>query len=142
MHNTVVPDKIKPQFVKQDTIQLQQADAQVVEVVEGTAVVQAAPVVESVKAAPESRSEHVGKDGDTLKLGQRVVAHGYQSGVVMYIGELESMPSMKGMTYIGIKLDKPEGSGDGKVNGVRYFECDPFCSVFVTPHAVKQVTAL
>jgi len=55
----------------------------------------------------------------------------------MYIGELKNMPSMKGMTYMGIKLDRPEGSGDGTVNGVHYFDCDPFCSVFITPHAVK-----
>ena len=48
------------------------------------------------------------------------------------------MPSMKGVTYIGIKLDKAEGSSDGTVNGVRYFDCDPFCSVFVTPDSVKS----
>jgi len=87
-----------------------------------------------------SLHDFVGSDGsETLTLGQRVMAHGYQTGVIKYIGELKSMPSMNGVTYIGIKLDKPEGSGDGTVNGIRYFDCDPFCSVFVTPHTVKAI---
>jgi len=87
-----------------------------------------------------SLQEYIDAAGnDTLKLGQRVVAHGYQSGVIKYIGELKSMPAMNGVTYIGIKLDKPEGSGNGTVNGVRYFDCEPFCSVFVTPHTVKAI---
>jgi len=144
IQNTEVPDKIKPSFVKEDAIELTQvtpitqADAEVV-VTADAEVVTEAKVIEAPEA-PKSRTEHVGEGNDaSLTLGQRVSAHGYQSGVIMYIGELNSMPSMKGVTYIGIKLDKPEGSGNGTVNGVRYFECDPFCSVFVTPHAVKPV---
>merc|ERR1712151_816466 len=144
IHNQVT-DKIKPAFSKrhdkeEDTIELTpitQADAEVV-VTADAEVVTEAKVVDEPEAPPKSRTEHVGEGNDaSLTLGQRVCAHGYQSGVIMYIGELNSMPSMKGVTYIGIKLDKAEGSGDGTVNGVRYFECDPFCSVFVTPHAVQ-----
>merc|ERR1712139_6009 len=143
-----VTDKIKPAFSKrhdEDAIELTQvtpitqADAEVV-VTADAEVVTEAKVIDSPteEAPPKSRTEHVGEGNDaSLTLGQRVSAHGYQSGVIMYIGELNSMPSMKGVTYIGIKLDKPEGSGDGTVNGVRYFECKPFCSVFVTPHAVQ-----
>jgi len=139
-----VTDKIKPAFSKRHdedkaieltaVTPITQADAEVV-VTADAEVVTEAKVIDS---PPKSRTEHVGEGNDaSLKLGQRVNAHGYQSGVIMYIGELNSMPSMKGVTYIGIKLDKAEGSGDGSVNGVRYFECDPFCSVFVTPHAVQ-----
>jgi hypothetical protein len=95
---------------------------------------------EEVEDEIASLQEYTGTAGnETLTLGQRVVAHGYQTGVIKYIGELKSMPSMNGVTYIGIKLDKPEGSGDGTVNGVRYFDCERFCSVFVTPHTVKAI---
>jgi len=144
-----VTDKIKPAFSKRhdedNTIELTavtpitQADAEVVVTADAEVVTEAKVVDSPTEEAPQkSRTEHVGEGNDaSLKLGQRVSAHGYQSGVIMYIGELNSMPSMKGVTYIGIKLDKAEGSGDGSVNGVRYFECDPFCSVFVTPHAVQ-----
>merc|ERR1712227_840315 len=119
-----------------------QANAEVVVTADAEVVTEAKVVDSPTKEAhPKSRTEHVGEGNDaSLKLGQRVIAHDYQTGVIMYIGELHSMPSMKGVTYIGIKLDKPEGSGDGTVNGVRYFECDPFCSVFVTPHAVQPAT--
>jgi len=141
LHNTEVPDKIKPAYVQSDNIEPTQADAEVV--VQAEVITEPEPEPEPERAqAPQSLSQHVGDDGKAFKLGQRVMAHGYQSGVIMYIGELSSMPAMKGMTYIGIKLDKAEGSGDGTVNGVRYFECDPFCSVFVTPHAVKPATTL
>jgi len=71
-----------------------------------------------------------------ITLGQRVKINGFQHGVVKYIGELEAMP-MAGVVYIGVKLDQPEGSGDGSINGVRYFDCDPYCSVFTTPQFVE-----
>ena len=59
----------------------------------------------------------------------------------MYIGELEGMPTMLGIIYIGIKLDKPEGSGDGTVKGIRYFDCEPLHSAFLNTHAVVPDTS-
>merc|ERR1712019_50214 len=122
------PEKYKPSFTEKEE-----------ETHEEEEVVASEPVTEPQPegARPQSLSQHASSaGGEPLKLGQRVVAHGYQAGVIMYIGELKNMPSMRGMVYLGIKLDVAEGSGDGSVNGVRYFDCDPFCSVFVTPHAV------
>merc|ERR1712032_1710090 len=76
-----------------------QADAEVV-VTADAEVVTEAKVIEAPEA-PKSRTEHVGEVNDaSLTLGQRVSAHGYQSGVIMYIGELNSMPSMKGVRSI------------------------------------------
>ncbi|VEL08782.1 unnamed protein product, partial [Protopolystoma xenopodis] len=54
--------------------------------------------------------------------------------------------------WIGVTLDVPSGKNDGSVNGVRYFQCEPFYGLFSrrnnlripTPdelaqfHAVKQ----
>lgn len=157
IHNQVT-DKIKPAFSKRHdednttkrhdedkSIELTavtpitQANAEVVVTADAEVVTEAKVVDSPTKEAhPKSRTEHVGEGNDaSLKLGQRVIAHDYQTGFIMYIGELNSMPSMKGVTYIGIKLDKPEGSGTGTVNGVCYFECDTDCALFVTPHAVQ-----
>merc|ERR1719265_2557311 len=137
-HNTVVPEKFKPSFMPVVTEPATEPEESKPE----PELITVQPeLVEVVEEMPKSRSEHVGAGNDaSITLGQRVIAHGYQPGVVMYIGELKNMPSMEGMTYIGIKLDKPEGSGDGRVNGIRYFECDPFCSLFVTPNAVQPDT--
>ena len=114
-------------------------------VVQGTAVVEPAPQTApspQVTAPPKSWTEYTGTGGNaSLTLGQRVLVHGFQAGVIMYIGELEGMPMMTGMPYIGIKLDEPDGSSDGTVQGVRYFQCDAFCSVFVTPQAVQPAVA-
>jgi len=134
-HNTVVPEKFKPSFMPVVTEPEEKPKKELITVPAESVEIEADVVEEQ---PPKSLPEHVGAGQDpSIRLGQRVIAHGYQPGVVMYIGELKNMPSMEGMTYIGIKLDKPEGSGDGSVNGIQYFACDPFCSVFVTPHAVK-----
>jgi len=150
--SVAAPEKFKPSFMAEEpkSKPVEQAEPEpeteplIVPVVVAVPAPEPAPEPEPTPAPasaplrPQSLPQHVGtRPEETLTLGQRVVAHGYQAGVIMYIGELQNMPSMKGMIYVGIKLDRAEGSGDGSVNGVQYFDCDAFCSVFVTPHAVK-----
>ena len=86
---------------------------------------------------PQSLPTYTNDDNkDTFSLGQRVIVHGYQPGVIMYIGQIH-IESTNEAVHFGIKLDQPQGSGDGSISGVRYFECDPDHSVFVSPDAVK-----
>jgi len=138
--SVAAPEKFKPSFMAEEpkSKPVEQAEPESEPETEPLIVPITTDVQPFEPVAPTSQSQYVSTRGDeNFTLGQRVIAHGYQAGVIMYIGELQSMPSMRGVTYIGVKLDRPEGSGDGTVNGIRYFDCDPFCSVFVTPHAVK-----
>ena len=131
IQNTTVSDKVEP-----TTTIVQQKSADQVELGETVAD---KPELGAATQTPKTQTEFVDTGGEaTFTLGQRVSVLGYPSGVIMYIGKVESMP----IPCIGIKLDKPEGTGDGTVNGVRYFDCDEFCSVFVAPHSVHAETAL
>lgn len=92
-------------------------------------------VTEGVEFAKSQKSLQLPNDR-AIVLEQRVKVNGYQCGTVKFIGELESLP-LPGMVYIGVKLDKPEGSGNGSINGVRYFDCEPFHSVFTTSQFIE-----
>ena len=41
--------------------------------------------------------------------------------------------------WCGIELSEPCGKNNGSVEGVRYFECDENCGIFVHSHKVKEV---
>lgn len=76
--------------------------------------------------------------GTKLTLGSRVKANGYQEGVVRYIGDLKDV-ALSGIKYIGVELDQPEGSGDGSINGHRYFSCEDFHALFTTVQFVEPL---
>merc|ERR1712054_173962 len=92
-------------------------------------------ILSSLEFAKSQKSLQLPNDR-AIVLEQRVKVNGYQCGTVKFIGELESLP-LPGMVYIGVKLDKPEGSGNGSINGVRYFDCEPFHSVFTTSQFIE-----
>lgn len=71
-------------------------------------------------------------------MGDRVVVHGDQLGIVKYIGKLEF--DQLDRMFIGIHLDIPLGITDGTVRGRRYFQCPPSHGVFVLPHNITCVT--
>jgi len=111
--------------------------------------VQAAPAPEPAPVpAPEpkkpaanqlaSEESITNSAGATLKLGDRVKANGYQEGVVRYIGDLKDV-ALSGIKYIGVELDQPEGSGDGSINGHRYFTCNDFHALFTTVQFVEPL---
>lgn len=76
--------------------------------------------------------------GAKLTLGARVKANGYQEGVIRYIGDLKDV-ALSGIKYIGVELDQPEGSGDGSINGHRYFSCEDFHALFTTVQFVEPL---
>lgn len=76
--------------------------------------------------------------GTKLALGARVKANGYQEGVIRYIGDLKDV-ALSGIKYIGVELDQPEGSGDGSINGHRYFLCEDFHALFTTVQFVEPL---
>ncbi len=83
-----------------------------------------------------SHMEITSSSGKQIKLGSRVKVNGYQQGTVRYIGDLKDV-SLVGMTYIGVELDEADGSGDGTINGHRYFTCSNFHAVFTTVQFVE-----
>lgn len=78
-------------------------------------------------------------DGDvvvSVRPGDRVLVNGFQRGVVKYVGPLDGLP-LGGLTFVGVLLDLPEGSGDGFFGGRKYFDAPPLHSVFVGAESVE-----
>ncbi|TDH73755.1 uncharacterized protein CCR75_003334 [Bremia lactucae] len=61
-----------------------------------------------------------------LKGGLRASLKRY--GEIAYIGKVSGLP---GDNWIGVRLDKPLGKGDGSVQGKRYFDCKPLHGAIV-----------
>ncbi|CAH0474612.1 unnamed protein product [Peronospora belbahrii] len=55
-------------------------------------------------------------------------------GEIAYIGSIEGLP---GDVWIGVRLDKPLGKGDGSFQGKRLFECKPLHGAIVRPERVN-----
>ncbi|KAL3663249.1 hypothetical protein V7S43_011658 [Phytophthora oleae] len=55
-------------------------------------------------------------------------------GEIAYIGEVEGLA---GDGWLGVRLDKPLGKGDGSFQGKRYFDCKPLHGALVRPERVN-----
>ncbi|OWZ06873.1 Tubulin-specific chaperone C [Phytophthora megakarya] len=55
-------------------------------------------------------------------------------GEIAYIGTVEGLP---GDGWLGVRLDKPLGKGDGSYEGRRYFDCQPLHGAIVRPERVN-----
>jgi hypothetical protein len=55
-------------------------------------------------------------------------------GEIVYIGAIEGLP---GDDWVGVRLDKPLGKGDGSFQGRRYFDCQPLHGAIVRPERVN-----
>ncbi|EEY62994.1 tubulin-specific chaperone C, putative [Phytophthora infestans T30-4] len=55
-------------------------------------------------------------------------------GEIAYIGTIEGLP---GDGWLGVRLDKPLGKGDGSFQGRRYFDCKPLHGAIVRPERVN-----
>ncbi|KAH7491709.1 hypothetical protein KRP22_002822 [Phytophthora ramorum] len=55
-------------------------------------------------------------------------------GEIVYIGAIEGLP---GDGWLGVRLDKSLGKGDGSFQGTRYFECKPLHGAIVRPERVN-----
>lgn len=56
-------------------------------------------------------------------------------GRIRFIGETQFAPG----NWVGVELNAPKGKNDGRVAGIKYFECQPLHGIFVRPHVVKLV---
>ncbi|XP_054166414.1 CAP-Gly domain-containing linker protein 2-like [Oppia nitens] len=77
-------------------------------------------------AAYSRNSSALTADTDDLIVGDRVWVNGKKPGYVQFIGETKFA---KG-EWAGIVLDSYNGKNDGTINGVRYFQCEPFRGLF------------
>ncbi|KAG7392854.1 hypothetical protein PHYPSEUDO_014341 [Phytophthora pseudosyringae] len=55
-------------------------------------------------------------------------------GDVAFVGAIEGLP---GDGWLGVRLDKPLGKGDGSFQGKRYFDCKPLHGAIVRPERVN-----
>ncbi|CAI5736631.1 unnamed protein product [Hyaloperonospora brassicae] len=55
-------------------------------------------------------------------------------GTIAYTGKVDGLP---GDGWIGVRLDKPLGKGDGSFQGTRYFDCEPLHGAIVRPERVR-----
>jgi len=66
--------------------------------------------------------------------GRCEVDPGARRGAISFAGPIDGKPG----TWIGIRLDEPQGNNDGTKNGRRYFECPgPKYGVFAKPENVR-----
>ncbi|POS87582.1 hypothetical protein EPUL_001800 [Erysiphe pulchra] len=76
----------------------------------------------------------------SIEVGRRCRIDGedVKRGTVMYVGEVEEIPSGVGK-WIGIKLDEPIGKNDGSLRGKRYWgkDGDSKSGIFVRPQRVE-----
>ncbi|KAJ8297933.1 hypothetical protein KUTeg_024464 [Tegillarca granosa] len=71
-----------------------------------------------------------------LVVGDRVLISGVKSGILLYHGKTHIAPGI----WCGIALDDPDGKHDGKVEGVRYFNCFPGHGIFAPVEKVEKIT--
>lgn len=68
-------------------------------------------------------------------MGDRVLISGVKSGILLYYGKTHIAPGI----WCGIALDDPDGKHDGKVEGVRYFNCFPGHGIFAPLERVEKI---
>ncbi|XP_044734163.1 restin homolog isoform X2 [Chrysoperla carnea] len=74
-----------------------------------------------------------------LKIGDRVIVRssattGSKPGILRFIGATQFAPG----EWCGVELDDPIGKNDGSVDGISYFECQPFYGLFTPIHKVSK----
>ncbi|KAJ3333966.1 hypothetical protein HDU76_000098 [Blyttiomyces sp. JEL0837] len=75
---------------------------------------------------------------DNIAIGSRVeiTANGVLTpGTVRFCGTT----SFATGKWVGIELDQANGKNDGSVQGIRYFDCEPACGVFVRSSQIKAI---
>ncbi|CAF3703629.1 unnamed protein product [Rotaria sp. Silwood1] len=70
-----------------------------------------------------------------LQIGDRVVIRGTKYGILKYIGKIHVNEGI----WCGIKLDGPLGKHDGKIEGIRYFQCQHRYGIFAPLQSVEKV---
>jgi dynactin complex subunit len=70
-----------------------------------------------------------------LQIGDRVIVQGTKFGMLKYIGKIHIDEGI----WCGVKLDSPSGKHDGKVDGVRYFQCPHRFGLFAPLHHVEKI---
>jgi dynactin complex subunit len=81
----------------------------------------------------------IGSNGSSVHIGDRVLVKGKYSGIVRYIGDLDSN-LINSKTFVGVKLDDPVGIHDGIHKGKRFFKCPPSHGVFVPINQVDIIS--
>jgi tubulin-folding cofactor B len=71
---------------------------------------------------PQERPETPRDVAEKYPIGGRCqINPGGRRGEVAYVGKVKGLQG----TWIGIRLDEPQGANDGTKDGKRYFECNP-----------------
>ncbi|CAG2114646.1 unnamed protein product [Medioppia subpectinata] len=73
-------------------------------------------------------------DTDDFIVGDRVWVNGSKPGYIQFIGETKFA---KG-EWAGIVLDNFGGKNDGSINGVRYFQCEPYRGIFARLYRLSR----
>ena len=76
-----------------------------------------------------------GDDHHFYVVGDRVYVDGFKPASVAYFGEVKFASG----DWVGVALDEPLGSHDGRVQGFKYFQCPAFHGQFVRPHRVSRM---
>ncbi|VDK65738.1 unnamed protein product, partial [Onchocerca ochengi] len=72
----------------------------------------------------------------SFKIGARVETEKGR-GVVEFYGETEFAEGTWVGTWVGVNLNEPNGEHDGKVKGMRYFECEPNRGIFLKANQLR-----
>jgi len=73
-----------------------------------------------------------------FRVGDRVVLSGDRSGIIRWIGKLDS-DYVTSEVFVGVQLDEPIGAHNGVFRGKRYFLCPDQHGVFVSKKVLLYV---
>uniref|UniRef100_G1MV69 CAP-Gly domain-containing protein n=1 Tax=Meleagris gallopavo TaxID=9103 RepID=G1MV69_MELGA len=71
-----------------------------------------------------------------FSIGDRVLVSKVQPGTLQFKGVTKFA---KGI-WVGVELDKPEGSNDGTYDGIKYFDCKEKHGIFAPPQKISHIT--
>ena len=75
-----------------------------------------------------------GQSVEEFTIDEKVWVNGTRPGFVRFIGDTKFAPGK----WIGVQLTTPDGKNDGTVAGIRYFQCQHNCGVFVKPQRLTK----
>ena len=76
---------------------------------------------------------------DDICFGDKVILRNKHVGIVEYIGRPTFGKQTSNDIYYGITLNLPKGQHNGKVRGIKYWECKPNHGTFVKRDAIKEI---